>query len=66
MKNRDTPISPTAEGPFKLDSFWTPPSADVIRADVDEFARQFGLMPELAEALGLRRYLREDTLKDVN
>jgi hypothetical protein len=64
MKKRDIPISSTIE--IKFDSFWTPPAADVIRADADEFARQFGLVPELAEVLGLRQYLREDTVKSLN
>lgn len=66
LRKRDIPITRAADSPFKLDSFWTPPTADVIRADMDEFARQFGLMPELAELLGLRQYLREDTIKDVH
>ncbi len=67
MKKRGTLSLSMTESPVRLDSnFWVPPAADVIRADVDEFARQFGLMPELAEVLGLRQYLREDTLKGVN
>lgn len=65
MKNRE----PTDEASSAIDdpsSFWAPPSEDVIRSDLQEFRRRMGLMPELAEALGLREYLREDTLKSVN
>lgn len=65
MKKRDIPISSTPHR-FLPDNFWTPPAAGVIQADADEFARRFGLKPELAEVLGVRRFLREDTLKTVN
>ena len=65
MKNRGVtcPASSAVDDPS---GFWAPPSEDVIRADLEEFRRRFGLMPELAEALGLRQYLREETLKNVN
>ncbi|MCS4088695.1 hypothetical protein [Rhizobium sp. BK176] len=67
MKKRDIPTLSTEEILFDLNaSFWTPPSTDVIRTDLEEFRRQFGLMPELAEALGVRQFLREDTLRSVN
>jgi hypothetical protein len=66
MKKRDSSISfaPVTRG--LPENFWLPASPETIRADMDEFCRQFGLMPELAEVLGLRQYLREDTLKSVN
>jgi hypothetical protein len=48
------------------DDFWAPPSKEQIAKDTEEFARQFGLMPELAEFLGLGWAIREDTLKDVH
>ena len=51
------------QGPVQ---FLSPPAADMISADADEFARLFGLRPDLAEVLGLRQYLREDTAKNLN
>jgi hypothetical protein len=46
--------------------FWVPPSNEQIAKDSEEFARRFGLFPELADFLGLRWALREDTLKNVH
>lgn len=61
------PISLPALEPFKVDDFWMPSaSPEQMRAEAEEFARQFGLMPGLAEFFGLRGYLREDTLVSVN
>lgn len=60
------PIPSPVEDPLEFDNFWGPPTQSVIRADAEEFARMFGLRPDLAEALGLRQYLREDTAKNLN
>ncbi len=47
------------------DNFWLPSNVD-FSAELDEFNRLFGLRPELNEALGVRAFLREDTLKTIN
>ncbi len=60
------PTEPAASIDVRLpDNFWLPSNVDVS-AEADEFARLFGLRPDLAEALGVRQFLREDTLKTVN
>jgi hypothetical protein len=67
MKKRDIENQITEKIRLEIDSnFWTPLSDEAFRADYDEFQRLFGLMPELAEAIGVRQFLREDTLKSVN
>jgi hypothetical protein len=60
------PTGPVASIDARLpDNFWLPSNVN-FSAEADEFSRVFGLRPELAEALGVRQFLREDTLKTVN
>lgn len=47
------------------DDFWLPANLD-FNAELEEFNRLFGLRPDLAEAVGLSQFLRQDTLKSVN
>jgi hypothetical protein len=63
-----TPSTPSPYNEISLnDNFWLPLSKEQIAKDAEEWARQFGLMsPELAELLGVRWALREDTLKSVH
>lgn len=46
--------------------FWMPPADLDYQSEFEEFQRQFALRPELAEASGLRSFLREDTLTSTN
>lgn len=47
------------------DDFWVPANLD-FHTELEEFNRLFGLRPDLAEAVGLRQFHRQDTLKSVN
>lgn len=47
----------------RQEGFWLPDENVNFQAEFEEFNRLFGLRPELAEFLGVRQFLREDTLK---
>lgn len=60
------PLPAPDEGLLERPSFWTPPSEDAIRADATDFARLFGLRPDIARLVGVELDLQDDSYKNIN